>query len=420
MGHADGSQAGRGALPLAGIRVLDFTHAAAGPFGTMMLGDMGAEVIKIERPGSGDGARTMGSPMPGFPRRNSDYYLSLNRNKQGVALDLSHPEGAAVARQLAAKCDIVAQNFRPGVMQRLGLGYDDLRVLRPGLIYCSISAFGADGPWRERPANDIIMQSVSGLMGVTGEVGGAPVRIGAPISDFSTGLFAMAGVLAALFARERFPEGQHVEVSMLESSLNMMCNYVPSVADNGAVIPRLGRGHAQIVPYQAFLCADDEYVMVGAFTRNFWVNLCTALDRSGWTTDPRFATNSARLANRDELIGMCNALFRGKERAEWLRILDAADVPCSPVLELHDAIRTEQVEHDRSVARMTGDGRQVSVVRSPVRVKDWPEPPMHMAPDLGRDTRSVLAGVLGLDDPGIEALEAAGAVGSSKGLIDAR
>jgi crotonobetainyl-CoA:carnitine CoA-transferase CaiB-like acyl-CoA transferase len=397
-------------LPLAGIRVLDFTHAAAGPFGTMLLGDLGAEIIKIERTGSGDGSRTMGSPMPGFPRRNSDYYLSLNRNKSGIALDLAKPQGADLARQLAARSDIVAQNFRPGVMERLGLGYEDLRRLRPGLIYCSISAFGPSGPWAARPANDIIMQSVSGLMGVTGEVGGGPVRIGAPISDFSTGLFAMAGVLAALFARDRFPEGQHVQVGMLEASLNMMCNYIPSVADNAATIPRLGRGHAQIVPYQAFLCADSEYVMVGAFTRNFWRNLCAALNRTEWTSDPRFATNSARLVNRDMLVGLCQELFREKTRAEWLDILERADVPCSPVLELHDAIRTEQVAHCASLEQMEGDGRRVSVLRSPVRVDAWSDPPRRMAPDLGRDTRQVLADILGLDNAAIDRLQDHGAV----------
>jgi crotonobetainyl-CoA:carnitine CoA-transferase CaiB-like acyl-CoA transferase len=167
--------------PLAGIRVLDFTHAAAGPFATMFLGDMGAEIIKIERPGYGDGSRSMGHPMPGFHRKNSDYYLSLNRNKKSVALDLGRPRGAEIARGLAEKCDIVVQNFRPGVMDRLGVGYDALRQRRKGLIYCSISAFGTSGPWADRPANDIIMQSVSGLMGVTGEVGGGPVRIGTPI-----------------------------------------------------------------------------------------------------------------------------------------------------------------------------------------------------------------------------------------------
>lgn len=406
-------------LPLGGVRVLDFTHAAAGPFGTMMLADLGAEVIKVEKPGFGDGARTMGRPMDGFPRNNSDYFLSLNRNKLGVAIDLAKPAGADLARQLAATADVVAQNFRPGVMDRLGLGYDALRQVRRGLVYCSMSAFGPNGPWAARPANDIIMQSVSGLMGVTGEVGGGPVRVGAPISDYSTGLFAMNGVLAALFARDRFPEGQHVEVGMLEASLNMMCNYIPSVTDAGQTIPRLGRGHAQIVPYQAFLCADGEYVMVGAFTSAFWRNLARALGHPEWIADPRFATNAARLRHRDLLVDLCARLFAAAPRAEWLRCLEQADVPCSPVLELHDAVRTEQVEHDRSVVQATGDGRRVSVVRSPLRSAEWGDGPLRMAPTVGRDTRTVLSDRLGLDAATLDRLERDGTIATAQADAEA-
>lgn len=406
-------------LPLRGLRVLDFTHAAAGPFCTLFLADMGADVVKVERPPQGDGARTMGAPMPGFPRRNSEYYLSINRNKRGIALDLATPRGVEVARQLAERSDIVVQNFRPGVMERLGLGFEDLRAVREGLIYCSISAFGSDGPWSRRPANDIIMQSVSGLMGVTGEVGGGPVRIGAPLSDYSTGLFALSGVLAALHARDAHPEGQHVQVSMLEASLNLLANYVPSVADLGARIPRLGRGHAQIVPYQAFECSDGEYVMVGAFTRNFWLSLCSALDREEWTTDPKFATNSARLTHRDELVGQLSEIFGSRPRAEWLKVLDDADVPASPVLEINDTLELEQVKHDGTVIELTEDDRRVSVVRSPVRVDAWAEAPRRMAPDLGRDTAEVLAELLNLTDGEIEELAedgvAVGASASGKG-----
>jgi crotonobetainyl-CoA:carnitine CoA-transferase CaiB-like acyl-CoA transferase len=403
------------ALPLSGVRALDFTHAAAGPFATMFLADLGAEVIKIERPKVGDGARTMGMPLPGFPPRNSEYYLSLNRNKRGVALDLSHPEGAELATRLAEGSDVVVQNFRPGVMDRRGLGYDRLRSLRRGLVYCSISAFGDQGAWAARPANDIIMQSISGLMGVTGEVGGGPVRIGAPISDYSTGLFALAGILAALRVVDRHPEGQHVRVSMLEASLSVLCNYIPSVVDQGAHIPRLGRAHAQIVPYQAFRCADGEYVMVGAFTRQFWLNLCEALDRPQWAEDPRFATNSARLRNRDDIVSELEEIFATKTRDEWLQVLDQADVPASPVLELHDTVRLEQVAESNTIVQLEHDGRRVSVVRSPIRVDEWLEPPAAMPPDIGRDTAEVLRDRLGLSDPEVDELAARGVVGTGTG-----
>ncbi len=392
------------ARPLTGIRVLDFTHAAAGPFATMLLGDLGAEVIKIEKPRHGDGSRSMGVPMPGLPPKDSDYYVSLNRNKKGIVLDLATAEGVDIARRLAAQCDVVVENFRPDVMGRLGLGFEDLAKLRRGLIYCSISAFGSSGPWAKRPANDIIMQSVSGLMGITGEVGGGPVRIGAPIADFSSGLFGLSGVLAALFARERFPAGQHIEVAMLDASLNMMCNYIPSVATLGHKVERLGRGHAQIVPYQAFMCSDGEYVMVGAFTRGFWQNLCKSIDREAWITDARFANNPARLAHRAVLIPELEKIFAQKSRAEWLKVLDAADVPNSPVLELHDAVHTEQVRHNQSIRPLDQGGHPVQVVGCPIRTAQWDNDAATPAPQLGADTGEVLQSLLGMTDEDVAQL----------------
>ena len=241
-------------LPLEGLRVLDFSHAAAGPFATMFLADLGADVVKVEKPGRGDGSCYMGEPMLG--PAESDYYLSLNRNKRSVLIDL-WSRTAATRDAPCSRSDIVVQNFRPGVLDRHHLGYDDLRKVRQGLVYCSISAFGSSGPWRDRPANDIIMQSVAGLMGITGEVGGGPVRIGAPISDYATGLFALVGILSALHCRDEHPEGQHVEVAMLDASIAMMANYVPSVATLGKAIPRLGRGHAQSCPIRRFCVRTD-------------------------------------------------------------------------------------------------------------------------------------------------------------------
>ena len=405
---------GHGAGPLEGLRVLDFSHAAAAPFATMFLGDLGAEVIKVEKPGQGDGARSMGVPMRGIGPKDSDYYVALNRNKRGIAIDLATAEGTDLAKRLAAECDVVVENFRPQVMPRLGLGFEDLRGLRPGLVYLSISAFGPTGPWSARPANDIILQSVSGLMGITGEVGGGPVRIGAPIADFSTGLFGLSGVLAALLARDRHPEGQHVRVAMIDASLNMMANYVPGVATLGQRIERLGRGHAQIVPYQAFACADGEYVMVGAFTRQFWRNLAVALDRPQWLDDPRFATNAARLANRDVLVGELEAIFATRARAHWLEVLDAADVPNSPVLELHDAVRTEQVEHNGAVRTIDHGTQPVAVAACPIRSDAWGEPPATPAPRLGADTRRVLQERLGLDEAALDALAARHVIGGDR------
>jgi crotonobetainyl-CoA:carnitine CoA-transferase CaiB-like acyl-CoA transferase len=397
-------------LPLSGLRVLDFSHAAAAPFSSMFLADMGAEVIKLEKIGTGDGARSMGVPMPSPNDNESDYYVALNRNKKNIAIDLSAPEGQEIARSLARQCDVVIQNFRPGVMERLGLGFEDLRKLRPGLVYCSISAFGAAGPWSARPANDIIMQSVSGLMGITGEVGGGPVRIGAPISDFTSGLFALSGVLAALFARAAHPDGQHVEVSMLEASLNLMCNYIPAVASMGFKVPRVGRGHATIVPYQAFRCSDGEFVMVGAFTRGFWERLARAVGHEEWIADPRFSSNGRRLKNREALIGRLEAIFAAKTRAEWIDLLEKADVPVGPVLDLHDAIETEQVKHDKSVVDIGDPEFGCKVVRSPIRVGAWGEAPLNPAPPLGAHSRQLVSSLLGYDDARIAELAVKGVI----------
>jgi crotonobetainyl-CoA:carnitine CoA-transferase CaiB-like acyl-CoA transferase len=399
-------------LPLTGLRVLDFSHAAAGPFTTMFLADLGAEVLKVEKPGRGDGARYMGEPMHG--PIDSDYYLALNRNKKSVLIDLSTDEGKQLARVLGAHCDIVVQNFRPGVMERLGIGYEQLSKLRPGLIYCSISAFGASGPWRDRPANDIIMQSVSGLMGITGEVGGGPVRIGAPVSDFATGLFALSAVLAALHARDAHPEGQHVQVAMLDASIALMSNYMPLVATLGKRVERLGRGHAQIVPYQAFMCADGEYVMVGAFTQGFWRRLCEAVEHPEWIDDPRYETNATRLEHRDELLGLFDEIFLTKTRDEWLAVLQDADVPNSPVLELHDAVRSEQAVHNGVVQRIEEGDRVVDVIKLPIEADRWhPSKPV-MPPPMGRDTDEILTKVLGYDQDRIDALVDAGIVGRAE------
>jgi len=389
-------------LPLSGIRVLDFSHAAAGPYATMLLSDLGAEVIKIEKPGRGDGARHMGEPMLG--PLESDYYVSINRNKLDLLLDLGTPEGVETALELAEKCDVVVQNFRPGVMDRLGLGFEAMAKRRPGIIYASISAFGDEGPMSKRPANDIIMQSVSGLMGVTGEFGGGPVRVGAPLSDYTTGLFALSGVLAALYARESHPEGQHVKVAMIDASVALLANYIPTVLSMGKRIPRLGRAHAQIVPYQAFECSDGHYVMVGAFTQGFWIRFAEAVGHAEWVEDERFKLNSDRLANRDQLLPPLEAIFRGKTREEWLEILDKADVPCSPVLELNETLELEQVAVNGTVLPIEEGDEKTYTVQIPVRSEAWGLRTPTMPPRMGRDSLHVLKNIMGKSDEEIEAL----------------
>lgn len=393
---------GTGTLPLAGIRVLDFTHAAAGPYAAMLLGDLGAEVIKVEKPGRGDGARYMGEPMRG--PLESDYFVAINRGKQGITVDMQSERGREIVLELASGSDIVLQNFRPGVMDRLGLGFEAMSARSPGLIYGSISAFGTEGPWSGRPANDIILQSVAGLMGVTGEVGGGPVRMGTPVSDYSAGLFCLVGVLSALHARSEHPEGQHIKISMLDSSIALLANYIPAVVANDARIPRLGRGHAQIVPYQAFECLDGGFVMVGAFTNGFWRSLCAAISRDEWIEDPRFATNAKRVEHRDMLVPMLAEIFLTRTRAQWQTVLDEADVPNSPVLEIHETLELEQVKVNRTVQWVGPEGSAVPTVRTPVRSSAWSEREPLVPPQLGEHSVDVLQRVAGLSRAEIEEL----------------
>lgn len=400
--------------PLDGFRILDFTHAAAGPYATMWLADLGAEVIKIEKPGRGDGARYMGEPMHG--PKHSDYFVALNPDKKSVSIDLHTPAGVALTKEIAAQCDLVIQNFRPGVLDKLGLGFDELRQVRPGLVYCSLSAFGADGTWRGRPANDIIMQGVTGMMDITGEPEGDPVRVGVPISDFATGLFGLSGALAALLARDSHPEGQHIEVSMFDATVALMANYIPGVLDLGREVPRLGRGHPQIVPYQAFRCSDDGYVIIGAFTSAFWRRLAVALGHEEWITDERFATNSARVDNRHILVPLIEDILAGGTRDEWSRVLQEADVPHTPVNSAREALLSEQaVESNTTIAvhdeKRTRTGH---VASNPIRSAEWPVKQHRTSPHIGEHTTSVLAGLLGKTTDEIDELVGAGVVGQEE------
>ena len=386
--------AGARSAPLQGIRVLDFTHAAAGPFATMWLADMGAEVIKVEKPGRGDGSRYMGESMDGT--MNSDYYASLNRNKRDILIDLQTPAGVDLTLKLAATCDVVVQNFRPGVMDRLGLGFAAMAPARPGLVYCSISAFGATGPWRDRPANDIIMQGITGLMALTGEPDGDPVRVGTPVCDYATGLFALVSILAALYARAEHPSGQHLQVNMFDSTIAMMANYIPAVLTLGRKLKRQGRAHAQLVPYQAFRCSDGEYLIVGAFTDAFWRRLCDAVGLGWLSVDPRFTTNAARIANRESLIPHFEDVFVTRPRQEWLRVMEDVDVPATPVLELRDALTSDQAHANGTVLELPGTEPHLFLAGLPAHSEHWPQPPQRKPPSMGADTANILEDLLGL------------------------
>jgi crotonobetainyl-CoA:carnitine CoA-transferase CaiB-like acyl-CoA transferase len=288
--------------------------------------------------------------------------------------------------------------------------------LRRALVYCSISAFGSEGPWRDRPANDIIMQGITGLMSLTGEPAGDPVRVGTPMCDYATGLFAMSAILAALLARNDHPAGQHLQVNMFDSTIAMMANYVPAVLTLGRTLTRQGRAHAQLVPYQAFKCSDGEYLIVGAFTDAFWRRLCEALDLKVLLSDPRFTTNADRITNRDSLIPIIENVFARRSRGDWLQLLGDLDVPSTPVLSLADALATEQAHSNGTIVELPGTTPRLFAAGLPIHTSEWPAPPRHKPPSMGANTMEVLMDLLKLDRHKVEELAKAGVIGLESGV----
>jgi crotonobetainyl-CoA:carnitine CoA-transferase CaiB-like acyl-CoA transferase len=395
-------------LPFAGVRIVDLSHAGAGPFATMQLADLGAEVIKIERPRHGDGSRFFGKKLA--PDGSSDYFLALNRNKSSVVVDFSKPEGSEVVRSLIATADVVIENFRPGVLARYGLDFENVVPLNPNVIYCSITAFGPTGPWVERGGNDITIQGLSGLMAGTGARDGEPTKIGSPICDLTAGLYAAFGIASALAARATLDGPQLIEVPMLDAAISLMASFVPSV-EAGADAPRPeGTGHAQIVPYQAFLCSDGSYIIVGAFSNHFWRELCAVVELPDLLELPEFRTNELRIEHRDELVPRLEKAFAGRTREDWLDRLGKTTVPCSPVLDIAEAIRSDQAVHNGTVHRIGAGDRAVGVTRQPVRSSCWGPREDSPPPQLGEHTKVVLADRLGMSDADIESLITAGVV----------
>jgi crotonobetainyl-CoA:carnitine CoA-transferase CaiB-like acyl-CoA transferase len=335
------------ALPLAGIRVLDLTRVLAGPYCTMTLGDLGADVVKVEPAGTGDETRTWGPPFQGG---ESAYFLAINRNKRSVALDLKQPAGVDAARRLAARADVLVENFRPGVIDRLGLGAAELTGSNPSLVYCSISAFGQHGPGRDRPGYDLVIQAESGLMSVTGEADGPPVKVGIAIADVLTGMNAATAILAALFARPaRGGRGGVIDAALYDGLLAFLSTLVTAYTATGRTPGRWGSAHAQIAPYQAFRAADGE-IVVCVTNEKFWRAFCELLERPDLADDPRFATNADRVAHRGDLLPAVEEAFRRRPAAEWLRRLAAVGIPAGPIRTL-DAALADPVVGARGMLR---------------------------------------------------------------------
>lgn len=393
------------ALPLNGIRVLDLTQVIAGPYASLLLADMGAEIIKIERPPHGDPARQ----IPPLVNGESAYFMSVNRNKRSLFLDLTQAEGKQVFYELVRGADVVLDNFRPGVTDNLGITHEVLTAVNPRIITCSISSFGQDGPYRHRPAFDLVVQAMSGLMSVTGEPGRPSVRMGLPMGDLGGGIFAAMGILAALFQRTQTGQGQNVDVALLDGLIGMHTYLASTYFATGQEPTPVGSGHHNIVPYQAFDTADSPLV-IATFTDAFWVKLCRALELTHLHDDLRFRTNALRVKNRETLIPILEEVFRQRPRAEWLARLEAAGVPSGPVNSLGEALNDPQVCHRQMTMTVSHPtAGEVHLAASPLKFHGEPTP-AQPPPLPGQQTDEILAEIGGCTPAQIADLRAKGVV----------
>jgi crotonobetainyl-CoA:carnitine CoA-transferase CaiB-like acyl-CoA transferase len=402
--------------PLAGITVLDLTRILAGPFCTQTLGDLGAEVIKIERPGSGDDTRRFAPPFlkdeTGTDTIESAYFMAANRNKKSVAVDISKPEGQALIRRIAEKADVLVENFKLGNLSRYGLGYDDLKESNPGLVYCSITGFGQTGPYAERPGYDPLIQAMGGFMSVTGEPDGEPMKAGVPIADLMAGMYASVAINAALRSREVDGKGQYIDIGMLDTQVAWLSIQAMNFLVGGSAPPRLGNGHPNIVPYQVFATADGHIMLTIGNDAQFQ-RFCEFAGCPELAADDRFATNGARVGNRVALVEAMTPILASKPSAEWLRELERLTIGCGPINTMDQVFADPHVRDREMVINMPHDainGADVPLVASPLRFSETPVSYRHSPPVLGADTDDVLRSVLALDDAELDGLRSSGII----------
>lgn len=397
--------------PLEDVKILDLSHALAGPFCSTMLADFGAQVIKLEVPGSGDIARAWGPP---FYNSEAAYFVSLHRNKKSIEIDLKHPQGKELFFRLLEQCDVVLENFRVGTLEKLGIDYGQGRARNPGIIYCSVSGFGQSGPYRERAALDLIVQAESGMISITGEPDSRGVRNGVSIADMTAGIYAAFGIMNALRVKDKTGKGQYIDVSMLEGQLGLLQGTIGAYLADGEVPKPMGTAYKALLPYQTFRTQTDDLALAVGSER-LWKIFCPLMGLDDMTDDPRFATNAARNQNRAELIETLQRVFLTKTYIEWESILLGGGIPMGAINSIDKVVEHPQVkaremivESDHPVAG------KVRIVGVPVKLSETPGRVRTPAPTLGQHTDDVLADYLGLAESDIADLRQAGAIGPQR------
>lgn len=390
--------------PLTGLRVLDLTRVLAGPWATQTLADLGAEVIKIEKPGEGDDTRGWGPPFlknANGSRGDAAYFAAANRGKHSVCIDISKPEGQSLIKNLAAKSDILIENFKVGGLAKYGLDYESLKGSHPRLIYCSITGFGQNGPYANRAGYDFMIQGMSGLMSVTGEPGGEPTKVGVAFADIFTGLYSVIGILGALHHRDKTEQGQFIDMALLDSQVAVLANQGLNYLVGGKIPQRLGNAHPNIVPYQTFETADGHIIVAVGNDRQF-TEYCRII---GVSVDTKFATNQGRVEGRAELIPLLMPAMKTKTTAAWVEAFEAAAVPCGPINTIDQVFADPQaLARGLQIGQTRGDGVQVPGIANPIIMSKTPIEYDRAAPLLGSDTEQILRELLGVTD--IEGLRA--------------
>jgi crotonobetainyl-CoA:carnitine CoA-transferase CaiB-like acyl-CoA transferase len=404
--------------PLEHIRVLELSRVLAGPWAAQTLADLGASVIKVEKPGVGDDTRTYAPPYAatsdGGQSSESAYFLSTNRGKRSVTIDFIHPEGQQLVRALAAKSDVVIENFKVGGLAKYGLDYPSLKPLNPGLVYCSITGFGQTGPYRYKPGYDFMIQGIGGLMSITGEPdqhpGGGPMKVGVAVADVFTGLYATIAILGALSHRDRTGAGQHIDLALLDTQVAVLANQAMNYLVTGVAPQRLGNAHPNIVPYQVF-AASDGHIIVAVGNENQYARLCEVIGRPDLVSDERFATNAARVNNRDELVAALREIFLTRTMREWLDALEHAGVPCGPINTVADVFADPQVQaREMRLDLPHPTLGSVPSVANPIKYSATPLSYRSAPPMLGADTDEILRDILGIAPAEIARMRKAGIV----------